>query len=163
MTRARAIQPGAAQIRMNLTPMIDMTFLLNVFFLLTSQLSNVEMAEEINLPAPSNSVAVEPAEEHRLIINLIPDEADRTRIAMMRLGFHAHAYDAAGRGALREELLAAVSLAPTLQIDIRADRQAAYREVYPVLRIASASGARHVELVVAASLPSPGDQAGSEP
>lgn len=148
---------------MNLTPMIDMTFLLIVFFILTSQISNVETAEEITLPEPRDSVAVEPAEEHRLIINLIPNAANRSRIAAMRLGFHTHAYDAAGRLALRDELLAAVKADSTLKIDIRADRDAAYSEVYPILRLASASGARHVDLVVAASLQTPEADKGTEP
>jgi len=148
---------------MNLTPMIDMTFLLIVFFILTSQISNVETAEEIILPEPRDSVAVEPPEENRLIINLIPDAANRNRVVAMRVGFHAHAYDAAGRAALRDELLAAVSADSMLKIDIRADRQAAYSEVYPILRLASVSGARHVDLVVAASGPPPAFDEGDEP
>ncbi len=137
---------------MNLTPMIDMTFLLIVFFILTSQISNVEVAEEINLPAPQDAVSVEPDEDHRVVINLIPDAVDRARIASMRLGFRTLAFDASGRTALRDELLAAVAADPTLKVDIRADRQAAYSEVYPILRLASASGARRVDLVVAATL-----------
>lgn len=137
---------------MNLTPMIDMTFLLIVFFILTSQISNVEVAEEINLPAPHDAVSVEPDEDHRVVINLIPDAVDRARIASMRLGFRTLAFDTSGRTALRDELLAAVAADPTLKVDIRADRQAAYSEVYPILRLASASGARRVDLVVAATL-----------
>lgn len=137
---------------MNLTPMIDMTFLLIVFFILTSQISNVEVAEEINLPAPQDAVSVEPDEDHRVVINLIPDAVDRARIASMRLGFRTLAFDASGRTALRDELLAAVAADPTLKVDIRADRQAAYSEVYPILRLASASGARRVDLVVSATL-----------
>ncbi len=152
MPRARAIQPGAAKVRMNLTPMIDMTFLLIVFFILTSQISNVEVAEEINLPAPHDSVSVDPEEDHRMVINLIPDAGDRARITSMRLGFRTLAFDSAGRAELRDELLAAVAADPTLKVDIRADRQAAYGEVYPILRLASASGARRVDLVVAATL-----------
>lgn len=153
MSRARAIQPGAARVRMNLTPMIDMTFLLIVFFILTSQISNVEMAEEIELPEPKHSVAAEPDEEHRVVINLIPDLLDKRRVASMRLGFRTFNADAAGRAALRAELLAAVQRDAEVKIDIRADRQASYSEVYPILNAASASGARRVDLVVAASLP----------
>lgn len=158
MPRARAIQPGAAKVRMNLTPMIDMTFLLIVFFILTSQISNVEVAEEIDLPEPHESVAAAPAEEHRMVINLIPDAENRSRVASMRLGFRTLAADSAGRRALRDELLAAVAADPSLKVDIRADRQAAYSEVYPILRLASASGARRVDLVVAATLHGAGTQ-----
>ena len=163
MTRARAIQPGAAKVSMNLTPMIDMTFLLIVFFILTSQISSVESAEEINLPEPRDSVAVEPGEEHRLIINLIPDEANRSQVAAMRVGFHTHVFDAPGRGALRDELLAAVAHDPAVRIDIRADRDAAYSAVYPILRLASASRARRVDLVVAATRHAPAAAEGAEP
>jgi len=138
---------------MNLTPMIDMTFLLIVFFILTSQISNVEMAEEIELPEPEHSVAAEPDEEHRVVINLIPDVLDKRRISAMRLGFRSFTPDAAGRASLRAELLEAVQRDPAVKIDIRADRQASYSEVYPILAVASASGARRVDLVVAASLP----------
>lgn len=142
---------------MNLTPMIDMTFLLIVFFILTSQISNVEVAEEIELPEPERSVAAEPDEEHRLVINLIPEASDRRRLSSMRVGFRTYAADAPGRAALRAELLSAVQRDRDLKIDIRADRQALYSEVYPVLRLASSSGARRIDLVVAATLPGGGD------
>lgn len=163
MIRARAIQPGAAKVRMNLTPMIDMTFLLIVFFILTSQISNVEMAEEIELPAPDDAVSVEPDEEHRVVLNLIPDTVDPGRVAAIRLGFRTFSFDAGGRAALRDELIAAAAADPAIKVDIRADRRAAYSEVYPILRIASASGARRVDLVVAASSPQPLTPRGDQP
>ncbi len=143
---------------MNLTPMIDMTFLLIVFFILTSQISNVEVAEEIELPEPERSVAAEPDEEHRLVINLIPDASDRRRLSSMRVGFRTFTADAPGRSRLRAELLAAAQSDPDLKIDIRADRQALYSEVYPVMSLASSSGAKRIDLVVSATLPGRGDE-----
>lgn len=148
--------PAAAQI--NLTPMIDMTFNLIVFFVLTINIGRTELAEEIELPRPLDAVASnDPAEEHRLTVNLLPAPEDPARVARLRLGFREFPPTTEGLSQLLGEMKTARVADEQLRIELRADRRTAYREVFPILRLAAASGARQVNLVV-----QPGEQEESD-
>ena len=59
------------QVQANLTPMIDVTFLLIVFFVLVSQIVEVENVD-LNLPAPREPASVLPG---ALIPALLPNDA----------------------------------------------------------------------------------------
>ena len=69
---SRIYQRGAARIEANLTPMIDMTFLLVVFFVLVSTISEVESVE-MQLPEPNPTASTPPTDELRTVINIIPN------------------------------------------------------------------------------------------
>jgi biopolymer transport protein ExbD len=65
-------RPPSDEAKANLTPMIDMTFLLVVFFMLTIDLSKKEF-EDVALPFAKNAVEdiEDPTQPKRLIINLL--------------------------------------------------------------------------------------------
>ena len=65
----RPVRTGA-----NLTPMIDMTFLLVVFFILVSRITSVEQVP-LELPAPTKPAANPAPEAPRLVVNVPADEA----------------------------------------------------------------------------------------
>ena len=72
----------------DLTPMIDMTFLLIAFFMLLINFSEVDRAEEITLPSSVLAVPPEVRPDYQIILNLEPGgevifEGQRTRIERM--------------------------------------------------------------------------------
>ena len=62
---------GPAAIQANLTPMIDVTFLLIVFFVLVSQIVEVENVP-MSLPEPEDPATELAGDEQRAVINVIP-------------------------------------------------------------------------------------------
>ena len=64
----RPVRTGA-----NLTPMIDMTFLLVVFFVLVSRITAVEQVP-MELPVPRDPAAGAADEAPRIVVNLVHDE-----------------------------------------------------------------------------------------
>lgn len=57
----------------DLTPMIDVTFLLIAFFMLIINFAKVDRAEEILLPSHQLARPPETRPEYQIILNLIPD------------------------------------------------------------------------------------------
>lgn len=130
---------GNADLQANLTPMIDVTFLLIVFFVLVSQLVEVESVD-MKLPAPEDPATVRPGDEQRAVINVLP-LPDGTA-GGYRLGGRDYAPGSAGVAALQEHLRSLYQANPTLHVNLRADRRTEYRWIEPVMQaVASAAGA----------------------
>ena len=68
MSRDRSSQPEP--IAANLTPMIDVTFLLIIFFVLVSQIVEVENAD-LDLPRPEEAASELPGDQSRIVINVL--------------------------------------------------------------------------------------------
>lgn len=107
---------------MNMTPMIDVVFLLIIFFLVSSHLAQQETQLELDLP--SATTASEPTEDQtaRITINLLPDGqvmlgSEPTTVAELegKLSFERQ----------RSEL--------PLEVRIRADQHLDFGLVKPVL------------------------------
>lgn len=143
-------QRGPVQVRANLTPLIDVTFLLIVFFVLVAQITNTQIVEEIDLPEPEHAVSIEPEEEPRLVLNIMPS-ADKRRVISYRLGTLDFAADPEGLRALTLELRSARESEAELALDLRADHQAPFGRIYPAMTAARAAGFRRINLVVLAS------------
>jgi len=132
---------GPAEVQGNLTPMIDMTFLLIVFFVLVSRIVDRE-AVDMNLPQPKHSVSEKAGEERRVIINVVPGEAGGGRVTGYRVGGTEFPATPAGLNAMTAHLTALYQRQPGLDVNVRADRGAQYEFVEPVLgAISSASRA----------------------
>ena len=125
---------GAARIEANLTPMIDMTFLLVVFFVLVSTISEVESIE-MELPNPEPSASTPPSDEPRTVINVIPgSDGEATGY---RLNGTDLRLEPSGINAMRQRIAAMFVANPELQINLRADRRTEHRFIAPVLRTIS--------------------------
>lgn len=135
--------------RVNLTSLIDVTFLLIVFFVLVAEITRTQIAEEIELPQPDPSAASErDPEATSLILNLVPGD-DRQTIREYRVaGRSIAASDPAALDELTAWLRDLASTTPGIPVELRADRDADYRSVYPVMKAISAAGIVQVELVV---------------
>ncbi len=142
----KAFGRGPARIAPNLTPMVDMVFLLIVFFVLVAQINTVERFE-LTLPNVAEAESNPIGPEGRLVINVVP----RGRAAAMRgeyrLGSTMYAGDEEGLALLVEALQVARSRAPDLEALIRASRDEAYERVHPALDACARAGIGRVQLV----------------
>ena len=136
---SRGIHRGPARVEANMTPMIDVTFLLIVFFVLVSQIVDSETVE-MSLPELSDPATVAPEEERRLVINVSPGP-DHTALDF-RLGGVAFTPDPDGRDALVAAIAASLEQNPNARINLRADRRTHYEFVQPALEAIARGAAR---------------------
>ena len=106
----------------NMTPMIDVVFLLIIFFLVSSHLSRQESQLELDLPTASSSQDDTDQETPRLTINV---KADGSMLL-------------AGRPITREQLKSRFLEArkkegDNIEVRIRGSRLTAYSEVEPIM------------------------------
>lgn len=111
----------------DLTPIIDMVFLLLIFFLVTTTYHQVEREMQIALPEAESGAPISVA-LRELIVNVATDGS----------------VVVSGRTLTLEELRSLVTQAvdanPNQKVTVRADRDASYGLVARVLDIAKASG-----------------------
>lgn len=147
-TQARHISvPG-------ITPLVDVVFLLIVFFVLVSRVVDLDRVS-MDLPAP-NPAATLPRGEHSVaVVNVVPGDDGRT--LGYRLNGSMYAADSGGQASLGDALTAELQADSTTAVLIRADRDARSSTVLPVLhaarRAAAQAGMQHpvrVELAVEA-------------
>lgn len=133
----------------NLTPLIDVVFLLLVFFLLATQLTR-EARVEMDLPALHDRESAPPKDsgETRVIVNVLPAEAGATPGYLVNKDVFAE--DAPGVEALAAALRRAREADPRVKVLVRAGRVEAYRRVHPVLQAVTLAGVSSVELAAVA-------------
>ncbi len=134
MRRDRSSQPEP--IAANLTPMIDVTFLLIIFFVLVSQIVEVENAD-LDLPRPQDAASELPGEQPRVVINVLRGAGGDA--VGYRLSNQRYMADTAGLEALARNLAAMYQQNPALGVNLRADRRTDYRWVEPVFQAVSAA------------------------
>ncbi len=111
------------QTTINLTPMIDIVFLLIIFFMVSTKFSELNEAERdiaINVPAVSNAHALTAAPQHR-IVNVFEDGSitlDRKQVSLDQL---------------QQELAAAKKQYSKLGVVVRGDADGRYQNVQSVI------------------------------
>lgn len=125
---------GFARLDSNITPLIDMSFLLIVFFALVSNLVGVD-AVRMSLPRPSPSMAMRPGQEPRTVVNAVPGP-DGTLEAFV-VGGRRFEPTREGLGMLAELLAQALRDNPATDINLRADRSIHWRHLAPVVESVS--------------------------
>jgi biopolymer transport protein ExbD len=119
-------------IQFNMTPMIDVTFLLIIFFMLASQFVSAEHAD-LKLPDPENSQAREVKVPQKVTINVqISPEGD-PRILVGPI-------PCANLDELFARLQRQKAESGDLQVVLRADRRVKYAFVRDVMRTVADSG-----------------------
>lgn len=125
MTRRRKADAG--EVSFQITPMIDMTFLLLIFFMVTSKLTDQQINVPIELPVAISAVA--PGKAERDIINL-DGEGN---------------YYVGDRMVTKEELRAHLDERfadfPPLQVYLRADKNTPAKKVREIIDMAGEAGA----------------------
>ena len=128
---------SSGSVEFNMTPMIDVVFLLIIFFLVSSHLARQEAQMPLPLPTAASGTAPDDTASRRLTINVLADG---------RLLF-------AGKSVLPGELqprLArlAAEEGTDLEVRIRGDREVPYRAVEPILLACARSGIWNVAFAV---------------
>ena len=122
------------QIEPNLTSLIDVTFLLIVFFVLVSHLNEVESVE-VDLPRPTDPASMLPEAENQVALSVIA--APEGKSAGYRVGDRTFSPDRLGLQSLTGHLASLYRLNPQINVNIRADRTTRYEFVEPALQAVS--------------------------
>lgn len=116
------------EVGFNITPMIDLTFLLLIFFMVTSKLSKEQKKMDIALPLAASAVRPEDL-SNRDIINLDPQ-------GVLHVGDHPLSDEQ-----MREHLRARFRASPPLKIYLRADRETPGKRIREFMKLAGEAGA----------------------
>ncbi len=111
-----------ASVQINMTPMIDVTFLLIIFFLLSSHLAQQETQLELDLPAAASGRQAVDDERPRLSVNV------RTDGSVMFGSTETPPQEMSRRLRIERERLGS-----DLEVRIRSDRSVPYSAVEPIL------------------------------
>ena len=111
-----------AGLQINMTPMIDVTFLLIIFFLLSSRLAQQETQLELQLPTAASGRQAVDDERPRLSVNVQADGS------VMLGSTETPAEEMSRRLRIERD-----RLGNDLEVRIRADRSAPYSAVEPIL------------------------------
>ena len=152
---SQVFKRGPATPKMNITPLIDVVFLLIVFFMLVS---NIVSSEAVPMIVPSlEEPRTRPMEEsNRVIVSVVPQTFDRqhrsdnpllfdgsakeVRIGAMTMGMDNLA-------SVTEHLRQEQARNPQLQVLLRADAAIYYDHVQPVLSAITAAGIDTIKMV----------------
>ena len=124
-------------LRFNITPLIDVTFLLIVFFVMTSQMISDEAAIELTLPRERSGEAFEEDDKGKIVINV--ESADVFYFGVKRVDVDE----------LRERLLREKARATReTAVRIRANRDVPYGAIEPILILCAQTGFTDVSFAV---------------
>lgn len=111
-----------------LAPMIDMTFLLLIFFMVTTKISKEQIKEEVKLPVASNA--------------LIPEDvSNRDIISIDAQGRYFIGQEIADKKSLAEYLKKRFENTPPLRLYIRADQKTSGKKIKEIMKMAADAGA----------------------
>ena len=124
----------------NMTPMIDVVFLLIIFFLVSSHLARRENELPLDLPTADSGQDAADVEPNRVTLNI---EADGT---LTLAGSAVAPAELSGRLVSARE-----REGKDLELRIRADRAVAYEHVSPILKMAAQNQIWNVSFAVVRS------------
>jgi biopolymer transport protein ExbD len=135
--RIRSLYADRGSIGFNMTPMIDIVFLLIIFFILSSHFARQETLLELALPEAASGQEAALDETRRLIVSVLPSG---------ELQLAGAAVDAAQ---LQQKIAyESERVGGDLEVRIRSDRQAPYRQVEPILVACARAGVWKVTFAV---------------
>jgi len=128
------VRESASRVAFNFTPLIDVFFLLTIFFMLVAKFTASEQIP-LQLPNPDESMAKATRTRERVVINCRLSEmsASATPVVAYSLGPNP----TESLAAISDRIAAMKSTTPDLNVLIRADRRLAYEDVRAVMRVVS--------------------------
>ncbi|MDO4583579.1 MAG: biopolymer transporter ExbD [Planctomycetia bacterium] len=129
--------PRTTALGFNMTPMIDVVFLLIIFFLVASHFSRQEQMVEVDLPQAESGVSIREEEKTYLTLSVLST-------GTLFLGSRE----------MELENLTTILTAEkertggNFQLRIRADRQTLYRTLQPILQAAAEAGIFNIQFAV---------------
>ncbi len=120
-----------------MTPLIDIVFLLIVFFVVSSHLARQETQLQLDLPQASTGQRPQVDENRRLVVNVLPDGTLRV----------------AGREVAPDQLRQIIdyerqTARERLEVRVRSDQEVPYGLVEPILLACARSGVWNVSFAV---------------
>jgi len=119
------------EIGFQLAPMIDMTFLLLIFFMVTTKISKDQVKVDIKLPTAANATIPE-------------DLSNRDIISIDGTGQYYIGQTPATKKELTTHLKERFKVTPPLRIYVRADKNTPGKQIKELMRIAAEAGAVNV-------------------
>lgn len=131
---------GRAPATINMTPMIDVVFLLIIFFLVSSHLAQQETQLELDLPSAATGHEPQEEQTERITINVLPD-------GLILLGAEPTQLDELQHRLAFESQRAILPL----EVRVRADQQVEFGVVKPILVACAKAGVWDVRFAVVES------------
>lgn len=145
---------GPAKVEVNMTPMIDCTFQLIIFFILTTQMANADLAPlKLHRPDSSIAMAEQTKRADKVIVNIVTEYGDQIDDRDARRSAMAKFYVISGNEfpwtdtdtlerVLEEYRKRAVKegYADDFLVEVRGDQDIAYCYIEPVLTAAAKVG-----------------------
>ncbi len=119
------------EVGFQLAPMIDMTFLLLVFFMVTTKISKEQVKVDIRLPVASNA-------------RIPTDVSDRDILSIDHEGRYHIGQRPVDKRELATYLKERFKNFPPLRLYVRADAQTPARQIKELMRMASEAGAINI-------------------
>jgi biopolymer transport protein ExbD len=125
----------------NMTPMIDVVFLLIIFFLVSSHLARQEVQLELDLPEAGTGQRAEDDSTRRVIVNVLPEPQEGGQLMV------------GGRVMHSDELKQVIGFESrqadgSLEVRIRTDRHVPYQLVEPIMLACAEAGVWRVTFAV---------------
>ncbi|MBE2179103.1 MAG: biopolymer transporter ExbD [Chthoniobacterales bacterium] len=127
----KIVRRAEENVGFQLAPMIDMTFLLLVFFMVTTKISKEQIKQEIKLPTASNAI-------------IPPEVSNRDIISIDAGGRYFIGQTPAGKKELADYLKKRFEKNPPLRLYIRADKSTPGKKIKEVMKMAADAGALDV-------------------
>ena len=155
---SRVIQRGAIAPSMNITPLIDVVFLLIIFFMLVNNIVSEETVDMI-LPEIEDSQARELGEVDRIVINVAPEpftRKGREEFPLTHTGTASYIKGGTGSNSrfefndlpgITEKLKQVKAQRPDVEVLLRADGAIYYDVVQPLMAAVTSAGIETVNLV----------------
>lgn len=124
------------KVRLNLTPMIDVTFQLILFFLLAGHMAQQESQTDLALPQARTGEKMAETHTRRLVINVLADG----RVFL--------AGESPSPERLTQLLAAERNTAERVEVRIRTDRETPYKFLAPILLACARTGVWNVSFAV---------------
>ena len=134
--RAPARTSGAG-LDINMTPLVDIVFLLIVFFVVSSHLAKQEVQLQLDLPGSSSARRAAATHARRLVVNVLP--GGQLMLTGRVVSIEELEKMVAHEGRSAKELL---------EVRIRSDRNVPYGRIEPVLLACARAGVWNVSFAV---------------
>ncbi len=125
------------EMRVNMTPMIDVVFLLIIFFLVSSHLARQESQMELPLPTAVGGEALDAFDHARVVINVLENGT------LLLAGRRVSVTELQRRLQHESRLVGA-----NLEVRLRSDRHVPFHFVQPILLAVSRAGIGNVTFAV---------------
>lgn len=122
---------GAGAVSFNMTPMIDIVFNLLIFFILTSQFTQLEI-EQVNLPVSFAAKPKQISEYRNVVINLVDPDAPKCVVLGQQVDYLVREDDNE-LSAMLKDFKESLGEGEPLNVILRADEMIPYEAVASVM------------------------------